>query len=141
MRRIFLTFALCLAPLSAIAQSPVYGPGGVSAVPATIAVKAGAGTGATAICDTADGFTCTSHYGVVTLTTGTATSAADLFWITWAGAFDHKATLSFCNASTAGLSFAVVYENPANSSTTQAAFAANTAIAGTTTWKIIYQID
>jgi hypothetical protein len=54
---------------------------------ATITAGGALGSGGTALCDTADGYQCTSHAGVVTVTAGTSPRAGDLFQVRWATGF------------------------------------------------------
>jgi hypothetical protein len=106
-----------------------YNGGGYAA---TVAAGTGLGTGGSVVCDTADGFTCTSQAGVVTTTVGTGAVAGSLFTSTWATALAKLPQCNFSNYASTILAGSLGYFDAASTTTTKITFSSNAGVpAGT----------
>ena len=104
----------------------------------TIASLAGAGTGATAVCDTADGYACTNTGGVITLVSGTGAGTGDVVSIAWSTALSSKPVCGYSNATSSPLFLASQgYWDTVAQTASKAVLATTSAISGT--YKIAYR--
>jgi hypothetical protein len=130
--------------LCRIAAGVLDTPGTVSAAvfvgdqTVTIAPGTAAGTGATAVCDTADGFACTNNGGVVTLVSGASPGTGEVLSITWGTAYPAKPVCVWSSVIATPLIAANVgYWPLASQTTTKAVLGVSSAISGT--YKIVYR--